>query len=237
MSQLTDGTLAAHIQYTLIQMGITQQQVERLCRDCIQYGFNAAMIPGCWVPLARRLLDGSPVKVASAVDFPLGVMSTRGRVAETAALVEAGADELDITINIGWLKSGRRKEFRDDVAAVVRMAQGRAIKVMLELPLLTAEERAWVVQVCMDAGARYLKNASSGAVGIATPEDIRFLRQRVRPGVGVKASGGIHTRAQVEQLLAAGAELIGTSAALAIVGADVTRRQDDPLAPRQEIAY
>jgi len=220
MSEIAGGTLAAHIQYTLVQIGVTQEHIERLCSDCLRYGFNAAMVPGCWVPFARQLLAGSGVKVASAVDFPLGVMSTRGRVAETAALVEAGANELDITVNIGWLKSAMIREFEEDIAAVVRAAESCPIKVMLELPLLTLPERELAVRISMDAGVSYLKNASSGSVGVATAEDIRFLRERARAGIGVKASGGIHTRKQVEALLGAGADLVGTSSALAIVGAE-----------------
>lgn len=147
-------------------------------------------------------------------------MSTTGRIAEAAALAEAGADELDIAINIGLLKSGQDRAFAADIAAIVQAAAGCPIKVMLELPLLTLEERERAIRLSQDAGARYLKNASSGAVGTASPEEMRFLRAHARPSVGVKASGGIRTRAQVLELLAAGADLVGTTAALRIVAAD-----------------
>lgn len=226
MPSLSPVELASRIQYTRIHIGVTEAEIEEHCRACLEYGFDAAMIPGTWVPLARRLLKGSNVKVASAVDFPLGIMSTRGRVAEAAALVEAGADELDIALNIGLLRSGKDAEFEADIAAVVRAAQGRPIKVMLELPLLTPDERERAIRASLAAGARYLKNASSGAVGTATPEDMRYLRERAWEGVGVKASGGIRTLEQTLSLIEAGADLVGTSAAIEIVTGQQVAAED-----------
>jgi deoxyribose-phosphate aldolase len=219
-------TLASRIQYTRIEIGVTESDVRSLCRECLDYGFHAAMIPPTWVPLTADLLSGSSVRVASAVDFPLGVMSTRGKVAEATSLVEGGAQELDIGVNLGYLRSGRDDAFEADLRAVVEAARGRPVKVMLELPLLTPDERERAVERAVSAGVAYLKNASSGVVGTASPEDMRFLRERAPRGVGVKASGGIRTRGQVEALLAAGADLVGTSAAVAIVTGTA-----DPAAP------
>ena len=226
MATLPTETFASRIQYTLVDMGVTVQRIEELCRACVEHGFDAAMVPGCWVSAAREFLAGSSVKLASAVDFPLGIASTRGRVAEAVSLVEAGADELDIAVNLGYFKSGMDEAFEADIAEVVRAVSPRPVKVMLELPLLDPDQRERVVRLAVRAGARFLKNASSGAVGVATPEEIRWLRQRAGSGVGVKASGGIRTRQQVAQLIEAGADLVGTSAAVAIV----TGREGEPVA-------
>ena len=209
--------LAPHIQHTLIAPGVSRAQLERHVSECVEHGFDAAMIGACWVREARGLLRGTSVKVATALDFPYGAMTTDGRVAEMRAIVDSGADEVDIGVQIGWLRSGERARFADDLGEVVRAAQGVPVKAMLELPLLSPDERLAAVTVSVDAGVKYLKNASSGAVGRATPEDIRWLRAHAPAGVLVKASGGIASRAQAAALLAAGAALLGTSAGVAIV--------------------
>jgi deoxyribose-phosphate aldolase len=215
----TPESLAAHIQSTLFAPGLTVADIERHCAEALELRFNAAMVPGNWVPLAARLLEGSAVAVASAVDFPMGIASTRGKAAEAAALVQDGAAELDIGAPIGWLRSGRAREFRDDLAAVVAAAGPAPVKVMLELPLLTPAQRDLAVDLAVDAGVAWLKNASSRQVGVATEADIAYLRSRAPAHVRVKASGGIERREQVIALLAAGAELVGTSDGAAIVGA------------------
>ena len=211
------ASLARFIQSTLIASDVTEDQVVAHCRACLEYGFHAAMVPPVWVPVARRVLHGSPVRVASFVDFPLGCMTTAARVAQVRDLVEAGVDEIDVMVPLGLFKSGRLDEFRADLEAVVRAARPAVTKAMLELPLLTPEERERMVELAVAAGFDWLKNASGGAVGTATPEDIRFLRQRAPEGVRVKASGGIKTAAQAWALIEAGAELLGTSAAVAII--------------------
>ena len=187
--------LAARIQHTRIEPAMTSTAIRTHCGEALDNGFNAVMIPGSWVSLASEILAGTGVLVASAVDFPVvGSMSTQGKVAEAVSLVRHGAVQLDIGVGVGWLKSGEEIRFRDDIAAVVR-ATGVPIKVMLELPLLTPKERELAVALAVDAGAAYLKNASGGAVGRATQADIAFLRRLAPAGVGVKASGGISTKA------------------------------------------
>lgn len=209
--------LASYIQATIIANDVTEEEITAHCRACLEYGFQAAMVPGTWVPLARRLLQGSPVRVASFIDFPLGTMTTAGRVAEVRALVEAGAQEIDVMIPLGRFKSGQTEAVAEDLAAVVKAAQPAETKVMLELPLLDPQEREQMVDIALGAGFQWLKNASGGAVGVATPEDIRYLRDRAPAHVGVKASGGIKTAEQAWALIDAGARLLGTSAAVQIV--------------------
>lgn len=217
-----DLTLAASIQHTLIEAGVTRDRVLAHARECVEHGFAAAMVPGSWVDVVARELAGTGVPVASALDFPtVGVMTSVGKAREAEELVRLGAVQLDIGVQIGWLRSGELARFRDDIAGVVAAA-GVPVKVMLELPLLTPAEREVAVELSIEAGAAYLKNASSGAVERANPASIRFLAERAPEGVGVKASGGITTAAQARELLEAGADLLGTSAGVAIVTCDAT---------------
>lgn len=213
----TPTEVAARIQHTLIRVDATLDEVEQHCRECLEYGFDAAMVAGNWLPVAARVLAGSSVKLASAIDFPTGAMTTIGKMAEARELVALGAVELDVAANIGWLRSGFEADFRDDLAAVVEAARPAAVKVMLELPLLTPAERDRAVDLACEAGVAYVKNASSSAVEVATPESIRYLRNRAPARVGVKASGGIKAFEQAVGLLDAGADLLGSSAGVAIV--------------------
>lgn len=220
---LTNQELAGKIQHTYISTTATREDLLRHCRECVEYGFDAAMVGAHWVETARTALKGSKVKLASAVDFPSGTMTTTGRAAEARALAEAGCDQLDIMIQVGWLKSGLDQAFFEDLKAVVEAARPAAIKVMLELPLLTEDERERAIALSVKAGVAWVKNASSGAVGPATPEQMRYLRERVPASVRVKASGGIKTREHALALLAAGAELMGTSSGIAIVTGGAAR--------------
>ncbi len=215
---LPPGQLAGRIQHTLIGQAITESQVRAHVTECMEYGFDAAIVPPTWVQAARSELNGTHIRVGSIIDFPYGMMTTAGRVAETRALVDAGVDELDATVNIALLLSHRIDRFIEDLRAMVEAASPVGVKVMLELPLLGADQRRRVVQAAVDAGVAFVKNASRGAVGIADPATISFLRRSVPASVGVKASGGIKTIEQVRSLLAAGADLIGTSSGVSIVG-------------------
>lgn len=216
--------LAGRLQHTLIGQAITEREVRLHAQECMAYGFDAAVVPPTWVGAARQELAGSGVRVGSIIDFPYGMMTTAGRVAEAAALVEAGVDELDATVNIALLLSHRIDRFVADLSAVVAAASPIGVKVMLELPLLTTGQREKVVTAAVDAGVAFVKNASRGAVGIADPATISFLRRSVPPSIGVKAAGGIKTIEQVRALLVAGADLIGTSSSVSIVGGDARAR-------------
>ncbi|MGZ8562810.1 MAG: deoxyribose-phosphate aldolase [Candidatus Limnocylindria bacterium] len=213
--------LAAYIQHTRIEVGTTREQAIAHAEECVTFGFDAAMVAGSWVKLTAEVLAGTGVQVASAIDFPtVGVMTSAGKAAEAAELVRLGATQIDIGVQIGWLKSGDYAGFRGDIAGVVR-ASGVPIKVMLELPLLTDVEKEAAIALSCEAGAAYLKNASSGQIEVASPASIRYLVERAPIGVKVKASGGIRTYEQAVALLEAGAALVGSSAGIAIVaGAD-----------------
>jgi deoxyribose-phosphate aldolase len=209
--------ISGRIQHTLISNRVTKALWEQHVEECLKYRFHAAMVPAAWVKLTAQALRGKGVRVASWIDLPFGTMTTRGKAYESARLVEEGAEEIDLMPNVGFLLSGMEKEYQADILAVVQAAGGAPVKVMLELPLLNAQQKERAVALSIDAGAAFLKNASSGAVGVATPEDVRYLRRLAPAAIGIKASGGIKTAGQVEELLKAGADLVGSSAGVEIV--------------------
>lgn len=214
---LAPAELAPYIQHTKIEAGLTRDEMIAHARETVEHGFNAAMVPASWVDVVAAELAGTGVGIATALDFPtVGVTTSAGKAAEAESIAKLGATQLDIGVQIGWLKSGMYDAFRDDIAGVVNAA-GIPVKVMLELPLLTPDERRAAVELSMDAGVAFLKNASSGQIETASPESVRYLVGLARPGVLVKASGSIKSYPQALGLLRAGASLLGTSAGLSII--------------------
>jgi deoxyribose-phosphate aldolase len=220
------AAIAARIQSTLISNCLRIEQVDEHLAQCVKHGFHAAMIPPCWVKRASAALRGTSVRTASFVDLPLGTMTARGKAFEARQLAEHGVQEIDLMPNVGFLLSGMESEYFEGIRAVVDAVPGIPVKVMLELPLLNSELQQRAVTLSVKAGAAYLKNASSGVVGIATPADMRYLRGLAPAPVGLKASGGIKTARQVQDLLAAGADLVGTSSAVQIM-AELAGRQTE----------
>ena len=214
---LPPAQLAGRIQHTLVGQAITEREVRNHVRETLTHGFDAAIVPPSWVWAARDEMRGTAGRVGSFIDYPHGSGTTPGRVAEAKALVDAGVDELDSTVNIGYLLSNRYDEFAADIAAVVEAASPIGVKVMLELPLLDPRQRERCVRAAIDAGVAFVKNASRGAVGIADPSTISYLRAAVPDSIGVKAAGGIKTIEQVRAVLVAGADLVGTSSGVRIV--------------------
>ena len=209
--------LAGRIQHTIISNVLTEALWEAHLAECLRYRFHAAMIPPAWVNQTARRLHGTGIRVASFIDFPYGTMTSAGKAGEAKLLADEGAQEIDLMPNVGFLLSRMEKEYFRDIEGVVRAAGKIPVKIMLELPLLNAQERERAVALSVDAGVSYLKNASGGAVGVATVEDMRFLRRLAPPSVRVKASGGIKTAQQVRDLLEAGADLVGTSSGVRIL--------------------
>jgi len=209
--------LAGRIQHTIISNSLTEARWQQHVAECLKYRFHAAMVPPAWVKKTREALRGSGVRTASFVDFPYGTMTSAGKAFEAGQLVAEGAEEIDLMPNVGFLLSGMEREYFDDIRGVVESARGIPVKIMLELPLLSAAQKQRAVALSVAARVAYLKNASGGAVGIATPEDMRFLRGIAPASVRVKASGGIKTVRQVRDLLEAGADLVGTSSGVAIM--------------------
>ena len=211
------AALANRIQHTLISNVLTQSLWEIHIAECLKYKFHAAMVAPSWVKKTAQRLEGTNIRVASFVDFPYGTMTSAGKACETSQLVAEGAQEIDLMPNVGFLLSGMEREYFDDVSGVVRAAGNVPVKIMLELPLLNDQQRKRAIDLSVEAGVSYLKNASGGAVGVATPDDMQYLRRLAPPNIKVKASGGIKTAQQVRDLLEAGADLVGTSSGVRIM--------------------
>jgi len=217
LNQSESIRIASAIQHTLVGNAVTRSDLDRHLEECLAFGFNAVMIPPFTVPYARKRLEGENVTIASWVDFPLGTSTASLKVSATHELIGMGVDEIDLMPNVGLLLDGDTNEYERQVRRVVEAARGMPVKIMLELPILPRDMWETVVSICVEAGVACVKNASSGAVGVATPEDVRFLKAHVPPTVCVKASGGIRTLKKAIALLDAGADFLGTSSALAIM--------------------
>jgi len=205
------------IDHTLLASTATRHQIAQLCSEAREYRFFSVCVNPYWIADCRKLLEGSSVKVCTVVGFPLGATASRSKVAEARVAVEAGADELDMVLNIGAAKEGHWDFIEHEVHEVVSAAQGRLVKVILETAALTPEEIAAASQRVVAAGAHFVKTSTGFGSGGATVEAVKLMREAVGCRFGVKASGGIKTRAQAEALIEAGATRIGSSASVALV--------------------
>ncbi|MBN2725451.1 MAG: deoxyribose-phosphate aldolase [Deltaproteobacteria bacterium] len=210
--------LAPYIDHTLLKPDATEAQIRTLCEEARQYSFASVCINPSWVSLAASMLKGSVVKVCTVIGFPLGATTSTSKAIETRDAIANGADEIDMVINVGALKSGNDALVKDDIEAVVAAAKGRAIvKVILETALLTREEKVKACLLSKMAGADFVKTSTGFVPGGATVEDIALMRETVGPDMGVKASGGIRDTKTANDMVAAGATRLGASASVAIV--------------------
>lgn len=213
-----EDDIAARIDHTLLRPDATGEEIRNLCREAREYGFAAVCVNPVWVNLCRRLLQGTSVMVASVIGFPLGAIPARAKAEEAARAVVEGADELDMVMNIGFLKSGRDAEVEEEIRGVVQAAEGRTVKVIIEAALLTDEEKVKACELARRAGGHFVKTSTGFSKGGATERDVVLMRRVVGESMGVKASGGIKTGTDARKMIRAGASRIGASAGVAIVG-------------------
>jgi deoxyribose-phosphate aldolase len=215
----TAERVAGMIDHTLLKPTATEEQIRALCAEARQYRFASVCINPAWVPLCARLLAGSPVKVCTVVGFPLGATLTAVKAYETQQVIAAGAQEVDMVINVGALKSGQDQVVQDDIAAVVNAARpaGALTKVIIETTYLTEDEKIRACLLTKAAGADFVKTSTGFGPSGATVEDVALMRQTVGPEMGIKAAGGIRTAADAQAMIAAGATRIGASAGARIV--------------------
>lgn len=211
--------IAAMIDHTLLKAGATEQEVIQLCAEAAQYQFATVCVNPCWVKLAaEQLKDADRVGVTTVIGFPLGASSSAIKALETKQAIHDGATEIDMVLNIGYLKSRFLSAVKSDIEAVVAAAANRAIvKVILETCLLTDEEIVEACKLAVEAGAHYVKTSTGFSNGGATAEHIQLMRGTVGEHIGVKASGGIRDYATAIAMVEAGASRIGASAGIAIV--------------------
>ena len=209
--------IAGYIDHTVLAADATKERIESLCREAAEYGFASVCVNSCWVSLAARLLEGSTSKVCTVVGFPLGAMESDAKAYEARKAVENGADEIDMVINVGFLKSGMTDEVLEDIKAVRKACEGHTLKVIIETCLLSDEEKRIACELSEKAGADYVKTSTGFSTGGATVEDVRLMRSVVGDRLGVKASGGIRDYKTALAMIEAGASRIGASAGVRIV--------------------
>jgi len=208
---------ARYVDHTLLKPNATQEEIAKLCEEARAYCFASVCVNPSYVSLAAQLLRGSGVKVCTVVGFPLGSTTPTVKAIEARDAIANGADEIDMVINVGALKSGNDALVYDDIRAVREATRGKILKVILETSLLSNEEKVRACAASKKAGADFVKTSTGFSGGGATVEDVKLMRQTVGPLMGVKASGGIRDTQTAEQMIAAGATRLGTSASVAIV--------------------
>jgi deoxyribose-phosphate aldolase len=213
--------IAPFIDHSLLSPTATPEQVEHWCEEAYRFNFAAVCVYPAYVKQAAELLHGKNPKICTVIGFPTGATTSAVKLYEAQEAVENGATELDVVMNLGWLKAGKTEEVHQEIATICEES-GRPVKVILETNLLTDPEKKLAAELAMEAGAAFLKT-STGWHGGATVADVRLLKEIVRERVGIKASGGIRTHNQALDLIMAGATRLGTSR-----GIDLLRQRDNP---------
>lgn len=214
-----DKPLAKYIDHTILKPEATKDEVIQVINEAKQYGFASVCVNPYWVELAATELKETDVNVCTVVSFPLGATSTFAKVSETSEALKDGAVEIDMVQNVGALLSGDEQTVREDIKAVALATHaGNAIlKVILENAFLTDEQIKRACELAVEAGADFVKTSTGFAKSGAKAADVRLMRETVGDKLGVKAAGGIHTKAEALAMIEAGASRIGASASIAIV--------------------
>ena len=223
-----NNDLAKYIDHTLLKPESTAEQIEKLCKEAIQYGFFAVCVPPYFVRQAKHFLanaymdmgeNTSEVKVATVAGFPLGYSTTEGKAAETEKALADGADEVDMVINIAAVKSGDWDYVRKDIETLLHIChrQKMLLKVIFETALLTDEEIVKLCQICAEIKVDFVKTSTGFSTAGATVHHVELMRKNLPAEVKIKAAGGIKSRAFAEELIAAGADRLGTSSSISII--------------------
>jgi deoxyribose-phosphate aldolase len=209
--------LARVIDHTILKANAGRNEVLKLCAEAREHHFFSVCVNPRWIPTVAAALAGSDAVACSVIGFPLGAIPTPLKAGEAAWVVEAGAREVDMVIDIGGLKDRQLDTVRADIAAVKKACGSALLKVIIEACLLTDEEKVIACRLSAEAGADYVKTSTGFSTAGATVADVALMRQTVGEALGVKAAGGIRTREDALKMLAAGASRIGASASLAII--------------------
>jgi len=214
------GELSRLIDHTLLKPEVTRDQIVRLCDEARRHGFASVCVNPCHVRLCADLLETSGVAVCTVVGFPLGATSPEVKAFEARRAIQDGATEIDMVINIGALKAGDGELVEREISDIVRVCHGEGaiLKVIIETALLSDDEKVTACRLAKAAGADFVKTSTGFGPGGATVEDVAMMRRVVGAEMGVKAAGGIRTRADAEAMIAAGADRIGASASVTIIG-------------------
>ncbi|MDJ0568542.1 MAG: deoxyribose-phosphate aldolase [Pleurocapsa sp. MO_192.B19] len=214
--------IATYIDHSLLKPSAVSEEVKQVCQEAWQYNFPSVCIYPVAVRQAKELLHDKKPNVCTVIGFPTGAVTSAVKLYEAQEAVENGATELDVVINLGWLKSGESDKVYREIAEICSET-GQTVKAILETAVLTNEEKRLAGEICLDAGVAYLKT-STGWFGGATVEDVKLLKEITKGQIGVKASGGIRTYEQAIALIQAGATRLGTSR-----GIDLIRQQNESI--------
>lgn len=206
--------IAKYIDYTLLKATATPADIEKLCKEAIEYGFYSVCVNSGYVPLAAEQLKGSKVNVCTVVGFPLGAMSTQAKLYETSVALSQGAQEIDMVLNVGLFLSGNVAKVLDEIALLKQETGDRVLKVIIETCYLNDEQKRLASQVCVDAGADFVKTSTGFGTGGATLADVQLIREVVGDRAKIKASGGIRDKQTALQYISLGVDRIGASAIL-----------------------
>ncbi len=219
--QISDKELAGCIDHTLLDATATKEQIEQLCREAIDFGFHTVCVNGRWVALAAELLAGSKVAVGGVVSLPLGAETTKIKVAQAKEAIFAGADEIDMVADLAAIIEGNSKYLQSQIQAVLKVCRSMrpavVLKVIIESAALNHDQKIFACQAADRCGVDFIKTSTGmNPAGGATIEDIKLMKETA-PNCKIKAAGGIRTAKQALEMLAAGAERIGTSSSVQII--------------------
>jgi deoxyribose-phosphate aldolase len=214
-----DRTIARLIDHTILKPEATRDDVRQVCAEAVKFEFASVCVNSFWTKFAAGELRDSPVKICTVAGFPLGAAGTAAKVAETLAALRDGAEEIDMVINIGALCGGERDVVKSDIQGVVAASHGHGaiVKAIIETALLDDTKKTLACKLAQDAGADFVKTSTGFSKAGATVADVTLMRRAVGKSMGVKASGGIRTLADLRAMVAAGATRIGASASVSIV--------------------
>ena len=210
--------IAGMIDHTLLKAAATSADIRKICAEAREYKFASVCVNSCYAKLVTQELEGTGVKTCCVVGFPLGAMATEAKAFEAKCAVADGASEVDMVINVGALKEGNDAFVEDDIRAVVEAAKPAIVKVIIETCLLTDEEKVRACELSEKAGAAFVKTSTGFSTGGANAHDVALMKKTVGDRLQVKASGGIHTPEEAKELIEAGADRIGASNGIALLG-------------------
>ncbi len=211
------GNIAGMIDHTLLKAAATSADIKKICAEAREYKFASVCVNSCYAKLVTEQLAGTGVKTCCVVGFPLGAMSTEAKAYEAKCAVADGAGEIDMVVNVGALKEGNDQFVEDDIRAVVEASKPAIVKVIIETCLLTDEEKVRACELSEKAGAAFVKTSTGFSTGGANAHDVALMKKTVGDRLQVKASGGIHTPAEAQELIEAGADRIGASNGVALL--------------------
>lgn len=214
--------LNKYIDHTLLKADATRKDIDKLCQEAIEYDFKTVCVNPTWIAYCKQQLKGSDVGVCTVIGFPLGATLSSVKAFETVEAIKNGADEIDMVINIGALKDRNMSLVESDIKAVVQVAQDHPVKVIIETCLLTDEEIKLACIACLSAKATFVKTSTGFSTGGATVEAVALIKSVVGDQALIKAAGGVRNSQDLQQMIAAGANRIGTSSGVKLMQGEKT---------------